>query len=680
MKKILGYIFCALSFLSCTKELVYEANSSDFIDSYSVNVIEPGTLGTLLPSNYMEIKSLTVSGSINGSDMKILRKMCGADEYGNKTMGKTEQLDLKKVNFVRGGEPYFYYKEMPILQCDDALSSYAFGYCKQLKKLTIPQNLKTIGSQAFYECEALEELNIPETVQSIGKSTFLGCSQITSIRLPETIKALPDFMFRNCYRLKELFISDQIKSVGYATFDGCTNLEGLEALSTEALESFGAYAFSRTPIESFEIPQSMHIIPDYAFAECSHLRKVFLHENIDSIMEGAFYSSSLSGYLTLPKSISFIGQRAYYKTDISKVTIQSDITSPKSDITGSETFMACDNLKEVIIKEGCTFLELDFSLCDSLQNLELPQSLKRIGLDTEQFGGATNLFYGCKSLTELNLPANLEYIASRMFGNTSIREIYFPKQLAYIGTYAFNNCTQLEKVEMNKKITEIPQGLFSHCSALKNVAWSDQIKIIGYKAFEQCNQLKNICFSKSLTKIDSYAFNGCSSLTQISIPSTVSELGMGAFRDCQGISSVIFEGTLSKIPEECFSSCWTLSNIELPDGLTTIGAYAFSNCGMLEYIIIPEGVADIGAYSFQNDRNLKLVQLPISVKKIGEYCFMNCINLNHFETKWPNPILIDENVFEGIDLTNTILYVPLNASDEYKNSAVWNHFKLIEEI
>lgn len=681
MRRILFFCMSIWMLISCTQELVYDGNHSSEWESYTVHLTQAGTLTDLLPENYLEIKSLNVAGPINGSDLKVIRRMCGADEYGNETVGETERLNLEQAVFVEGGEPYFYYDGEPILQRNQALSRYAFGYCKKLKEILLPENLEAVGSQAFYECVSIEQLVIPENVRIVSRSAFCGCSNLISIRLPESIQDLDDFLFYKCSQLEEVFLSDQIKSVGYGTFWGCRNLEGLEALCRETLESFDAYAFAGTPLVAFEIPATMHVIPDYAFSDCSGLRTVFWHEGIDSVMAGAFYHTSLSGDLVLPKSLSFVGQEAFARTEIKTLTVQSDIKCETPDLLNAGAFQSCDNLEEVTLTEGCTFLELEFSHSDALRSLKLPESLRRIGFDGTLFEDeASYLFSGCTALTELVLPDSLQYIASGMFSGTSIKEIRFPKNLEYIGINAFAECFNLEQVEMNRILKEVSYGLFSGCPALKTVIWPEQIEIIGSRAFEQCNCLKDVRFPISLVKIDSYAFKGCTSFTKIEIPANVQEIGTEAFGECRGVSQVVFEGALEQIPEGCFSSCSALEMVEWPENLIKIGAYAFSNCGVWNQLDIPNGVVDIGPYAFHNNRNLERVRLPLSVQTIGANCFQDCIHLERFEVQWKFPITISRTVFEGVVLAGVVLYVPMGTSADYCEMEVWNKFEDIREL
>ena len=67
-----------------------------------VNVTKPGTLSTLLTEAQKDTcQYLVISGKLNSADIKVLRRMAGADGHG-----KLQYLDLRDVKIVSSEEPY----------------------------------------------------------------------------------------------------------------------------------------------------------------------------------------------------------------------------------------------------------------------------------------------------------------------------------------------------------------------------------------------------------------------------------------------------------------------------------------------------------------------------------------------------------------------------------------------
>ena len=68
-----------------------------------VNVTTAGTLQTSIGQDPADIKELTVTGPINGTDLKFLRSLCSA----NNAKRALFSLDLSKARIVAGGEAYY---------------------------------------------------------------------------------------------------------------------------------------------------------------------------------------------------------------------------------------------------------------------------------------------------------------------------------------------------------------------------------------------------------------------------------------------------------------------------------------------------------------------------------------------------------------------------------------------
>lgn len=71
-------------------------------EAVKVKVTKPGTLSTLLTKAQQDTcQHLVVSGKLNSADIKVLRKMAGAEGYG-----KLHTLDLKDATIAKSNEPY----------------------------------------------------------------------------------------------------------------------------------------------------------------------------------------------------------------------------------------------------------------------------------------------------------------------------------------------------------------------------------------------------------------------------------------------------------------------------------------------------------------------------------------------------------------------------------------------
>ena len=100
-----------------------------------------------------------------------------------KTEAYFVQLDKKVSSFeipeeidgvpVVGIQTYAFYQSNSIL-------SFTISASK-LKKVTLPETLKTIGDYAFHQCKKLTEITIPASVESIGVRCFAGCNKLNTV-------------------------------------------------------------------------------------------------------------------------------------------------------------------------------------------------------------------------------------------------------------------------------------------------------------------------------------------------------------------------------------------------------------------------------------------------------------------------------------------------------------------
>ena len=104
----------------------------------TVWVYAPGELQHLFDTNDLKYENnLTLQGSINGSDVKVLRKWANPQRT----------LNLRDCRIVAGGEPYYedYTTE------DDVIGTFMFAD-KEFKSLVLPNTLKKIGDYAITYC------------------------------------------------------------------------------------------------------------------------------------------------------------------------------------------------------------------------------------------------------------------------------------------------------------------------------------------------------------------------------------------------------------------------------------------------------------------------------------------------------------------------------------------------
>ena len=169
-----------------------------------------------------------------------------------------------------------------------------------LKRVVLPNSVKSIGKKAFYNCCSLTDFSMPQSLTSLGESAFYGCSSLKHIDLPKALKNIPLAAFKYCDALESVTFHDGVKSIGDLAFEGC-NLESLELPLT--LRSIGESAFYYNPeLTELHIPSSVETIGNSAFAGCDKLNSVYTYTVEPTTITETTFSTFNTATLYVPST------------------------------------------------------------------------------------------------------------------------------------------------------------------------------------------------------------------------------------------------------------------------------------------------------------------------------------------------------------------------------------------
>ena len=367
-----------------------------------------------------------------------------------------------------------------------ALGDNAFKGKKLLEYVEIPNNVVKIGSYVFANT-SLTDLKLPEKLTYLGRCVLSGNTGVTEIVIPKTlatvgaewgnilagdgpfhesnvqkatlekgITSIPRNLFHKNTTLTQVTIPDTMTKIEEFAFAECGNLESVSL--PDNVNQIGEYVFAKTGIKEINIPDTVTIIRDhtfknctalktinwsksitdiqsYAFENCDALTKLAIPNTVTNIGEGAFYECGGLSAIAVPNSVKTLGSRAFENCDdLAKVSISDSVTS-----MGEKAFYDCDALTDVKLGTGITQIPTScFEHCDVLPSVVLPYRISKVG---------DNAFKNCVALTEITIPRATTSISTSAFSYPAKMTVY-----GISGTYAETFANQQGMKFVNKAV------------------------------------------------------------------------------------------------------------------------------------------------------------------------------------------------------------------------------------
>lgn len=192
-------------------------------------------------------------------------------------------------------------------------------------------------------------------------------------------------------------------------------------------------------------------------------------------------------------------------------------------------------------------------------------------------------FYGCCSLTTVELPAKTHNIDQHCFsGCTRLRTVRFPPFLIAIGSAAFFCCTALVEVTLPQGLVAIRSDAFSQCTALRSIEIPNTVRTIGDNAFYGCTSLVSVELGSNggiLERLEQSTFFGCTALTTVSFGPAVVAIEDSAFAGCTSLAEVALPASCRTISYGAFANCVRLASVTgTPGQQIEVAAGAFVRC------------------------------------------------------------------------------------------------------
>jgi hypothetical protein len=376
-----------------------------------------------------------------------------------------------------------------------------------------------------------------------------------------------------------------------------TNLVIPSHINNLPVACIGEEAFAyNNGLTSVDIPNTVTIVENYAFLQCSSLETITIPKSVTSIGLLAFLGKSIKAIrvdignmhyksmdgVLYSKDSSVLIKYPSAKTDLS-------YTVPDTVVTiSASAFYQSNNLISIVI--GSNVKEIQdaaFSECQNLSSLYLPRSVTTIGKE---------ILLHCNSLKSVDVePSNTSY--------SSIDGVLYGREETILIQYPIGK-TNKNFIALNS-VRTIGSSAFAFCESLESVKLPAGIVMIEDYAFMKCTNLNKINFPSELISIGVGAFIE-TNLTEVVLPRTIESIGTRIFYRCLDLKSVEILGSIKTIPEEAFLNCFNLTTVKLPTSITRIEKGAFYICQNLQSVGVLNRVTTIGKDAFKECNNIRL--------------------------------------------------------------------------
>lgn len=430
----------------------------------------------------------------------------------------------------------------------EAVPAYSFSNCKDLKVVQIPYSVDSIDAKAFENCISLTDIEIPASVTYIDPTAFDGCYNLNIIAAEGT--AAYEF-FQN-FDKSDASISEMMDSVSIIRNSSDSNDSSTNYSNTSTnngtidaskdpsnvdwmpsvnplISSDDSSVFGKTIIVNgqavFFVNREMEInqLEKDDFINNSDNNTISVNENNSEKTDSNIYDSGKGGYLPKYTYINKrIASQAYYASNDS-----DDFTIPEGTIKIGRFAFARSSISSVMIPEGVEEIGYGaFYHCDSLSNVSIPSSVKKIDgyafantpfensiknnstTDYYIVGDGILLAYSGKD-HYIKIPDGVKTISSGCFENmTNIESVILPDSLICIESDAFRECTSLKAIVDGNNLEYINDRAFMGCP-IENYKIPSSVKKIGLRAFDFSStnmspEKKAVSFEGSLIPLVSY--------------------------------------------------------------------------------------------------------------------------------------------------------------------------------
>lgn len=409
-----------------------------------------------------------------------------------------------------------------------------------------------IGDKVFADNLFIKKLVIPESVKSLGNKMCYGAKNLEEVVLPNNIAVIPDYAFENCSSLTNINIPTSLVQIRANAFSQ-TALK--EFIAPESLKEIWLYAFKDAKeLRNVEL-KNVTEIGDMVFENCEKLESIVIPETLEEIGASVFGGCSSLQDIDLPNKPLALDHNTFYGS-----AYYEDKSNWENGVLYVDNYLLAINsdflnLSEYEVKEGTIAIASNAFLnnAKNLTKITLPEGLKLIG---------DKAFSSLYKLESVNIPSSVDTIGYNAFASTGIynNSTNWSDNGLYIDGWLVNvQNTKISEFEVKEGTIGVSNGsdvsfIPSRARKITKLTLPASLRYIGKNSFKQLTLIKEISLGGSLEFIKEGAFAVCSSLEKVNLD------------ECTN---------LALIGDQAFSQA-KISEITIPESVLEMGELVFN--------------------------------------------------------------------------------------------------------
>ncbi|MBR5515976.1 MAG: leucine-rich repeat protein [Clostridia bacterium] len=254
-----------------------------------------------------------------------------------------------------------------------SIGTAAFSGCEALANVTFPESLLYIGDNAFTRARAFTEIKLPANVKVVGNEAFLDCSSVSSLELNDGLKKIGNFAFKYCLFSEQKTLNATLEipnSVEYLGNYAFMNANIVDVKGGEGLTYVGRRPFEETDwfinfaageefgifngfLIKYALPDDFDgnvVVPDGvkglsgAFEGITKIETVKINDGCISIADSEFLSNSNLTDVTIPASVTVIGESILDIAKVSAITVHCEAGSAAEAYASKNLFKTDNNM------------------------------------------------------------------------------------------------------------------------------------------------------------------------------------------------------------------------------------------------------------------------------------------------------------------------------------------------